>query len=234
GGPTALESMLADVGVEVVTFPTIAIEDPSDGGAALEKAAGTAANYDWIIFSSENAVDRFFANLRDARAIGSARVAAIGSVTAAALRGHGVVADLVPLRYLDESLLEAFEAPVRTGRVLLPRAAVAREVLPDGLRALGWQVDTVEAYRTVTPSAAPGALANLDGTDTITFLSSSAVTGFLEIAGRDRLPATVASIGPVTSSTLRRLGIEVDVEASEHTASGLVTSLIAAAPPSDR
>jgi uroporphyrinogen III methyltransferase/synthase len=222
---TPFEQMLNDAGAEVRAFPTIAITDPADGGAALEKAAGAASGYDWIIFSSETAVDRFFAALRDVRSIGSARVAAIGSATAASLRTHGIVADLVPLRYVDEALLEAFVAPNGEGRVLLPRAAVARDVLPDGLRALGWHVDIVETYRTVHPAPDPAALDALTGADAVTFLSSSAVHGFLMLAGADRLPPVVASIGPVTSATLREAGIDVTVEAIEHTAAGLVAAL---------
>ena len=219
------ETMLQDAGAAVVSFPTIAIVDPADGGAALEKAAAAASSYDWIVFSSENAVDRFFAVLRDVRSIGSARVAAIGAATATALRRRGIVADLVPLRYVDEALLEAFVAPEGAGRVLLPRAAAAREVLPAGLRALGWHVDPVETYRTVHPEPDPAAIEALAGADTITFFSSSAVSGFLSLAGAARIPPVVASIGPVTSATLREAGIEVTIEAAEHTGPGLVAAL---------
>jgi uroporphyrinogen III methyltransferase/synthase len=228
--PTSpLESMLEDAGAEVIAFPTIAITDPSDGGAALEKAAGVASSYDWIVFSSQNAVERFFAVVRDVRSIGSARVAAIGAATSAALRDRGVIADLVPLHYVDEALLQAFVAPVGAGRVLVPRAAVARDVLPEGLRSLGWHVDVVETYRTVLPEIDQDALGVLEGADTITFLSSSAVSGFLALAGSARIPGLVASIGPVTSATLRDAGVAVDIEAPEHTVSGLVAALIGGA-----
>jgi len=217
---------LAGAGAEVVALPTIAIADPSDGGAALEKAAGAASTFDWIVFSSQNAVVRFFASLRDARSLGAARVAAIGSATAEALRARGVVADLVPLRFVDEALLEAFPGPSGTGRVLLPRAAGAREILAEGLRRQGWEVEVAEAYRTVHPAADDAALARLGDADVVTFLSSSAVIGFLEIAGLDRVPPVVASIGPVTSKTLREAGLPVTVEAVEHTSAGLLEAIL--------
>jgi uroporphyrinogen III methyltransferase/synthase len=216
---------LADAGATPLVFPTISIVGPDDGGAALEKAAGAVAGFDWVVFSSANAVDRFFAVLRDARDLGRARVAAIGSATAAALRAHGVVADLVPLRFLDEALLEAFPAAPGGGRVLLPRAAVAGELLPDGLRALGWQVEVVEAYRTVRPVPSVDQLAAVAGADAVTFLSSSAVTGFLEMAGAQRLPPVIVSIGPVTSRTARAAGLDVTLEAPEHTAAGVIAAL---------
>ena len=217
---------LADAGAETISFPTIVITDPADGGAALEKAAGAASSFDWIVFSSENAVSRFFASLRDARSLGLARVAAIGSATAAALRGVGVVADLVPLRFVDESLLDAFPPPSGAGRVLLPRAVGARQVLPDGLRQMGWQVEVVEAYRTVHPAADESMLSSLEDSDVVSFLSSSAVTGFLEVAGIARVPPIVACIGPVTSRTARDAGLEVGLEAEEHTARGLLDALV--------
>jgi uroporphyrinogen III methyltransferase/synthase len=218
---------LLRLGAEVIEFPTIAVVDPADGGAALEKAAGDASGYEWIVFSSKNAVDRFFRALRDVRGIGGAKIAAIGSATADALAQRGVIADLVPLRFVDEALVEEFVAADGGGRVLLPRAAGATAVLPLGLRALGWEVDAVEAYRTVTPPADPGLLERMVGADAITFLSSSAVTGFLALAGRESMPRIVASIGPVTSATLRDHGVAVDVEATVHTASGIVDALVA-------
>ncbi len=218
---------LRAAGAEIVLFPTIAIAPAADGGAALEKAAAEASTYDWIVFSSENAVDRFLGALRDVRALGSARVAAIGSATAAALEARGIVPDLVPLRFVDEALLDAFVPPSGVGRVLLPRAQIARDVLPEGLRALGWHVEVVEAYRTVRPEPSDDALSGLDGAHAVTFLSSSAVEGFLDLAGRERMPEVVVAIGPVTSATLRAAAIPVTVEATEHSGSGVVDALVA-------
>jgi len=182
------------------------------------------------VLTSANGVERLAAEIHDARAFGAAQVAAIGPATADALRRIGVVADLVPARYVGESLVEAFPAPrpdASSRSVLIARAAVARDVVPDGLRALGWDVEVVDAYATrrVAPPTAAAAAA-IAGADAITFTSPSTVTAFLELAGREQLPAIVASIGPVTSAAARVAGIAVDVEATQHSAAGLVAALI--------
>src|SRR5207245_1887132 len=160
--------------------------------------------YDWVVFTSANAVDRLSALLHDARDLSGVRVAAIGPGTAAAVGRFGVVADLVPDRYVAESVAEAF--PFGSGSVLLPRAAVARDVLPESLRAKGWRVDVVEAYRTrpVEPSAT--ALAEAAKADAITFTSSSTVTNFVQMAGLDAVAPVVVCIGPVTAATARDAG----------------------------
>ncbi len=143
-----LSERLAELGAEPIEVPAIEVADPSDGGAGLRAAAGrlTAGDYDWVVFTSPRAVERLVPLLRDARAFGAARIAAIGPGTAGALTGYGLVADLVPEEFVAESLVAAF--PAGTGRVLVPRAAVARDVLPGGLAAKGWRVEVVEAYRT--------------------------------------------------------------------------------------
>jgi uroporphyrinogen-III synthase len=190
----------------------------------LRAAADALATYDWVVFTSANAVDRFVPLLRDARAFGAARVAAIGPGTADRLGAANVAADLVPERFVAEGLLDAF--PAGPGRVLLPRAAVARDVLPDGLRDRGWDVDVVEAYRTerVAPTAA--ALEAAGRADAITFTSSSTVTNFLAVAGADAVPPVVACIGHVTADTARAAGLQVTVEADVHTLEGLVEALL--------
>jgi uroporphyrinogen-III synthase len=164
--------------------------------------------------------------LRDARAFGSTNVAAIGPGTADALRRFGVVPDLIPDRFVAESLVDAF--PAGAGKVLLPRAAVARDVLITGLGTKGWSVTVVAAYRTrrVEPSAS--ALAEAAKADAITFTSSSTVTNFLDVAGLDAVPPVVACIGPVTAATARDAGLTVDVVAEEHTIHGLVDALVSA------
>ena len=172
------------------------------------------------------------AGLPDARALGGVKVAAIGPGTAAALAQGNIRADLVPERFVAEGLLEAFpQPPEGSGRVLLARAAVARNTLPIGLREAGWDVDVVEAYRTVP--AAPGAelLDAAAKADIVTFTSSSTVERFLEVAGRDRVPPTVACIGPITADTARDLDLTVDVEAEVHTIPGLVAALVAHSAP---
>ena len=134
-----------------------------------------------------------------------------------------MVADLVPERYVAEALLEAM--PDGPGRVLIPRAETARDVLPEGLAAAGWDVDVVPAYRTVAPVPDPAAAALLADAEAITFTSSSTVTNFTDTYGADAVPEVVATIGPVTTATARSRGLEVAVEASEHTVDGLIASL---------
>lgn len=230
-----LTRRLQRLGAAAIPLPTIEVGDPADGGAALRAAAECVSSYDWVVFTSANAVERFVPLLRDARAFGSAKVAVIGPGTAEALADARVVADLVPERFVAEGLLDVFPPPPpscgRRPRVLLPRAAVAREVLPAGLRAAGWQVDVVEAYRTRTARPSQEALAAASAADAIVFTSSSTVTGFVEVAGPHALPPVVVCIGPVTAATARQLGITVDAEAEVHTLDGLVDALVLALAP---
>ena len=212
---------LRALGAEVIETPAIELVDGDV--VLLRAAAAEVASYDWVLFTSVNAVERVLPLLRDVRAFGPARVAAIGSGTAAALRRWHVVADAVASEALAESLLEAL--PDGPHRALLPRAEVAREVLPDGLRARGWTVDVVTAYR--TRALAPAAV----DADAITFLSSSAVDAYVDENGTDRLPAVVACIGPVTAATARSRGISVHVEAAEHSLDGLVDGMVSHLAP---
>jgi len=206
----------------------IEIGDPADGGAALRAAAGRLADYDWVAFTSANAVGRFFTALgetgADTRALGGRRVAAIGPGTAEALAAAGVRPDLVPERFVAESLLEAF--PDGPGRVLLPRAAVARDALPAGLTGRGWTVDVVEAYRTAVAQPPPEARAAAATAHAVTFTSSSTVTNYLAVTGDVPVPPVVACIGPITADTARAAGLTVDVVAAEHTIEGLIQALI--------
>lgn len=235
-----LSAALAEAGAEPIEIPTIAVVDPADGGAALRQAAGRLSSYAWVVFTSTNAVGRLFAEISDARAFGAARVAAIGDGTARALESHGIVADLVPGQFVAEALVEAFPPPpasVAGGpvqRVLLPRAAVARDVLPLALAAKGYEVDVVEAYRTVRPEPAPGVLDAVRTADAVTFTSSSTVTGWLELFGRELVPPVVGCIGPITAATARAAGIPVDFAASEHSIPGLVAALVAYAGTAGR
>jgi uroporphyrinogen-III synthase len=156
-------------------------------------------------------------------------VAAIGPGTAAALRGGNIEADLVPDEYVAERLLAALPYPPPDGgRMLLARAAVARDVLPEGLRERGWKVDVVEAYRTGTAALDEVARVALGAVDVITFTSSSTVTRHLEqVGGPDGVTGAVACIGPVTAAAAREAGLTVAVEASVHTRAGLVDALVA-------
>ena len=230
---SGLVERLHELGAATVELPVIEIGEPADGGAALRDAAARVAEYDWVAFTSANAVSRFFAALgevgADTRALGRLKVAAIGPGTAEALVAAGVRADLVPERFVAESLLEAF--PDGPGRVLLPRAAVARDALPAGLAGRGWTVDVVEAYRTAVATPAAEALTAAAAASAVTFTSSSTVTNYLAVAGDLPVPPVVACIGPITADTARAAGLTVDVVAAEHTIDGLVSALVEALGP---
>jgi uroporphyrinogen III methyltransferase / synthase len=225
---SSLARRLRQVGADAVEVPTIEIVDPGDDGAALRDAAARVHEYEWVVLTSPNGAARFCDVLRDGRDLAGVKLAAIGPGTAEVLAGRNLVADLVPERFVAESLLEAFPLPTAGGgRVLLARAAVARDVLPDGLRSLGWEVDVVEAYRTVPAPVTPEQRDTVARADVITFTSSSTVDRFLEAYGPDAVPAVVACIGPVTADTARRHGLRIDVVAEVHTIEGLVDALVA-------
>jgi uroporphyrinogen III methyltransferase/synthase len=229
---SSLSSQLRELGAQVAELPTIAIAEPSDGGAALREAARRIGDYDWLVVTSPNGARCTMGALVDARALGGVKVAAIGPATAQALAESKLVADLVPAEYVAESLLAALGSPpVEGGRVLVSRAAVARDVLPDGLTAAGWDVDVVEAYRTVRPEPPDRQRGELADADVVTFTSSSTVTNFVAGFGIESVPPTVACIGPITAATARGLGLTVDVEASVHTIDGLVDALLEFSAP---
>jgi uroporphyrinogen III methyltransferase/synthase len=220
-----LARRLRDAGFEPVAVPVIDIVDAADGGAALRAAATRLAQpgrYDWVVLTSVNGADRLLAV---APRPWSAHVAAIGSATASRLTDSGVTVALVPPRFVAESLVDSF--PRGPGTVLLTRAAVARDVLPDGLRANGWTVDVVEAYRTVAPEIDDRQRREIAGCDIVTFTSPSTVHNFVELFGVDAVAPTVACIGPVTADACREHGIVVHVEAKVHTVAGLVDALVA-------
>jgi uroporphyrinogen III methyltransferase/synthase len=221
---STLADRLAEMGADVVEVPTIEIDEPLDAGVALVRAAAEVHTYDWVVFTSSNAVDRFVQHLRDARAFGAAQVAGVGSGTAGALARFHVVADLIPERFVAEALVEAF--PEGSGRVLLPQAADARDVLADGLREKGWSVDVVEAYRTVPGRPSPNALAAAKEADVITFTSASTVANFVAAAGLDAVPPAVVTIGPITTRAAKEAGIGVSAEADPSTIDGLVDAVV--------
>ena len=204
------------------------ITEPDDGGAALQAALADVGRYDWLVLSSPNGVHRTFEHLPDARALAGVRVAAVGTGTADALAGYRVVADLVPAAFVAESLVEGFPpAPAGGGRVLVARAAVARGTIPDGLRAAGWSVDVVDAYRSAPVPLSAELVAAVAAADAVTFASSSSVTNLCDAVGVERVPSVVVSIGPVTSATAVRLGLTVTAEADPHTIDGLVEAVVA-------
>lgn len=228
-----LAQRLEAMGAEVIQFPTIRIVPPADAGP-LRRAVAEASSFDWIAFTSANGVDAFWDALRgqgrDSRAIGTARVAAIGPGTAAALEARGIVPDLIPDRFVGEAVAEALaQADELAGkRILLPRADIAREALPERLRSMGAEVVEVDAYATVQDGEGADEVrrAIQDGkVDWITFTAASTVRAFASLVGGNLGRARVASIGPVTSEAAASLGIRVDVEAREYTLDGLVAAL---------
>ena len=222
---SGLSTRLRRLGAEAVEVPVIELADPEDGGAALMAAAATVRAHDWVVFTSVNAVERFFAHLRDARALGDTKVAAIGPGTAAALATRGVVADRQPASSVAESLVAEFgRGP---GSVLVPQAAAARPVLADGLQASGWTVTDVQAYRTVPATPSPELLAAAAKADAIAFTSSSTVENYLAAAGPQAVPPTVVCIGPITAATAAEHGLTVAATAATHDLDGLVSALVA-------
>ena len=226
----SLCEMLARAGAQPVSVPLIEITEAADNGAALKADAARLDSYDWIILTSANGARALLAAVNDARDFGKAKVAAIGPATAEVLRAANIRPDLVPRRYVAEALLDELldrETARETGKALIARAAVARDVLPDGLREAGWEVNVVEAYRTKGVEVSQASCAEIATCDVITFASPSAAEQFGEsgLVAEVASQQTVACIGPITADTARKLGLEVAVEASEHTAEGLVEAL---------
>ena len=231
-----LASGLEKLGAEVIEFPTIEIQ-PADDYGPLDHALARIGSYDWLIFTSANGVRFFLGRLALAGLnIDAVRpsICAIGPATRAEAENAGFRVSLMPAEYVAESLVAAFEGHGLEGkRVLLPRAAVARDVVPAELRRRGATVDVVEAYRTGIPADARAQAQRIFASgrrpDWITFTSSSTVTNFVQVAGAPALEGVrVASIGPVTTATARRHGIEVTVEARTFTAAGVVEAMLAA------
>ena len=229
-----LSAKLRALGADVIEMPAIEIVPAADY-EPLDRAIRELDSYDWLIFTSANGVryfvERLDASARDLRAI-RARVCAIGEATKSAVEALHLKVDLVGEEFVAESLVAAFRSIDLQGRrMLLPRAAVARDVLPRELGARGACVDVVEAYRTVVPEGAARKAADLFSggrkVGWITFTSSSTVQNFVQAAGTDVLRGVkVASIGPVTTATAKELGLTVTVEAKVYTTDGLVDAIL--------
>jgi uroporphyrinogen III methyltransferase/synthase len=223
----ALSAQLRQRGARVVEVPAVEVAPPADGGAELAVAASKlqAGSYTWVAFTSANGVHALFKLVPDTRRLGQTLVAAVGPATSEALACYRVVADLVPEDHRAAGLLAAF--PAGKGLVLLPQAAGARPELADGLAKLGWEVSTVEAYRTARREIAKEQLAAAARADAICFASPSALESYMDqaAAAGASIPATVACIGPVTAAAAISRGLVVSVEASEHTAAGLAEAL---------
>ena len=224
-------------GARVIQLPTIAIGPPKSW-RPVDQAIRRLDSCDWVIFTSANGVDFFFDRLRrqkkTARALNGKKIAAIGPATAKALRKRNVRVKVVPEEYIAEGLLKALgRAGWKGKRVLLARAAQARQILPRQLRKQGAIVSVVAAYQTVIPTQSKKRARVIFGKrkpDAITFTSSSTVKNFFALAGRARARkmldgVAIATIGPVTSRTARALGLRVAVEAASYTIPGLARAL---------
>ncbi|HYA02261.1 MAG TPA: uroporphyrinogen-III C-methyltransferase [Syntrophobacteria bacterium] len=230
--------LLEGRGARCLEFPTIQVASPASW-EALDNALRDLERYDWVIFTSVNGVRFVFKRLealgKDVRALRGLRLAAIGPKTARALQERGLRLDLVPSEYRAEAVIEALgEAEIRGRRFLLPRAARAREVLPEKLAEMGGKVDVVTAYETVRPTERADEVRRLlcgGAIHCITFTSSSTVENFVAMVGGDDLPSlvgqtVVACIGPITADTAREHGLHVEITPGEYTIEALTAALV--------
>lgn len=228
--------MLVSAGAEVVEFPTIQTVPP-ESYDEVDRAVGELAGFDFVVFTSANAVKFFFRRLaelgKDARGLSGMKVVAVGPKTAAELMANGLEADIVPREFKAEGVIEALRPFDMSGkRVLFPRAEVAREVLPEKLREMGAEVVLAVVYRTVLPKADAEHILRLfreGGVSALTFTSSSTVRNFMAMAGdgvREHIKGVcVACIGPVTAQTCKELGLPVTVVPEDYTVDALLGAL---------
>ena len=225
------------LGGEVVEFPTIEIRPPTSYGP-LDRAIQQIKTYDWLIFTSVNGVERFLARFekleKSLADLAGIEIVAIGPETAKRLEAGGIHAGLVPQRYQAEGILETMAGKTLQGKkVLIPRAAKARDILPETLRQQGARVDVVVAYQTVLPQVDVPALCRVlteGGIDMITFTSSSTASNFAALLRGQDLPRllsriVIACIGPITRKTVEDLSLRADVVAAEFTIPGLISAI---------
>jgi len=240
-----LSLALRNLGCEVIEIPFIEIRKPRSY-QPLDAALRTLATYDWLILTSVNGVEALFERMGekklDTSALAKLKIAAIGPATKKAIEEHGLSVTVTPKEYVAESVVSALRRRVKGQRVLLVRAKVARDVIPRELRKAGAEVDVIEAYETITPKSSEKRLravlvSKSRKPHAITFTSSSTVKNFVGLLGLQRARAALrkpaphhgvhsASIGPVTSATLREFGLPVDIEAKEYTIPGLVAAIV--------
>ncbi len=219
-----LRRRLEEKGAGVISMPAIEIQGLADY-TELDHAIAGLADFDYLVFTSVNGVEAFFERLfekgKDTRELAGLETVCIGPRTARELSGFSVNCDLMPEKFVAESLLEAFPQDLTGKRVLVPRALEAREILPEGLRGRGAEVQVVPAYRTV---GAEDVMEVPEYVDIAVFTSSSTVDHFLK---RARIPrgCRTACIGPITARTLEEHGIQADIEAADHTIPGVVKAI---------
>ena len=238
------------MGAQVIEIPFIEIRRPRSF-APLDFALQHLSDYDWLILTSVNGVETMWERIVKLRIkagkLSHLKIAAIGPATKSAIEAHGLEVHVVPKEYVAESVVKSLRRKVKGKRVLLARAKVARDVIPRELRKLGARVDVVEAYETVLPKSSRTRLRALLNSPqhrphVITFTSSSTARNFAELLSprwrghscpRDVVPllqaVQFASIGPVTSATLRELGLLPHIEAGQYTIPGLITAIQASA-----
>jgi uroporphyrinogen III methyltransferase / synthase len=231
-----LARLLIKEGANPIHFPTIKIVPPPDW-RELDAAIKNLEDYDWLIFTSANGVafffERLFAKNKDIRDLKGVKICCIGPATAQHVESKGIRVDLVPDKFISEGIMESFSGiNLRGKKILIARAAKARDVLPEGLKKLGAKVDVVTAYVTVNSEKKKNDLETLfkeNQVEVITFTSSSTVNNFVKIMGSNfNLPKSVkiACIGPVTEAAAARAGFSVDIHQEEYTMEGLVQALI--------
>ena len=234
-----LTAKLENLGAEVIEFPTIKITAPTDNFAKLDAAIKILNSYDWIIFTSTNGVEKFFERLKnfklDARAFGTAKIAAIGTSTAEKLLNYGIIADLIPKEFRAESLIDSLEENLLPTpysllpKILIVRAEIARDILPTELKNFGAEVTVAPAYKTISAVENAAEIKNLldaGEIDCVTFTSSSTVENFVNALGAEILSKTkTAAIGPITAQTLKKFGVDADIIANEFTIDGLVDAI---------
>lgn len=236
---SVLSEAIEALGGEPFEFPTISVVEPEDY-APLDQAIKELNSYKWVIFTSVNGVKSFFQRLshhrKDIRELCSARLCAIGPKTKEALENYGLLVETVPGEYRAEEIVEALRGKVGAGeRILLPRADIARKVLPEALDKMGAVVTEVTAYRTVIGGGNGAGVKEMleqGEIQMVTFTSSSTVRNFVKLLDAPDLKGlleavTVACIGPITAGTARELGVKVDVMAKEYTIEGLVKAILA-------
>jgi uroporphyrinogen-III synthase len=226
-----LAAPLRELGADVISLPTIAILPPRDT-RPLEIAASRIDQYDWIVFSSTNAVSALASYLGEQALPSKTSVATVGTATREAAESLGWRVDLVPDEFVAESLVLAMaRESLRGKRILIPSAAVTREVVPRALREAGAVVDVVEAYRNDVPAGLESKARQIFATpqkpDWLTVTSSSAVENLVKSIGTEPLNGVrIASIGPITSGIIRKQGLAVHVEPAEHTIPALVEAIV--------
>jgi len=231
-------SRLRNLGGDVLEFPTIEIVPPLSW-EKLDRAIDRLPSYDWVIFTSVNGVDFFWRRLSERmkkpRISSPLKFCAIGPATARHLQARGVEVDYTPKEFVAEAILQGFEKmAIRGKRILLARVKQARDILPKGLRALGAEVDVVEAYRTIKPRGGARRLKSIlanGKVDVITFTSSSTVNHFVELLEKEDLKGllqgiAIACIGPVTAQTAESLGVTVHIQPREYTIASLTQAII--------